>query len=244
MMSLVETLRLAVRGLGANRLRSALTSLGIVLGVAAVICMVAIGEGARSQISDKIAKLGTNLLFVQPYTYKAGARQALTEDDAAALMREVPDLEISAPIIWGKVQTVAGNRHWTTTVWGNDADYLRARDWPLKSGRLFNREEIAAGAKVAVIGQVIANKLFGGAPRLGEVMRIENVPFTIVGVLEEKGESGSGANQDDLVVIPLRAARSRVLGSQQEPDPDEDQVKLSSEHKPAQTISYAHQANY
>src|SRR5262249_34916031 len=162
-----DTVRLALQSLRVNRLRSALTMLGIVLGVAALVCMVAVGEGARSQISEKISKLGTNLLFVQPYTYVAGARHALTEDDAAALLREVRGVEVSAPIIWGSVQVIAGNRHWGTTVWGNNSDYLIARDWPVKAGRLFNREEIASGAKVAIIGQVIADKLLNGEPRVG-----------------------------------------------------------------------------
>src|SRR5215468_7421541 len=125
-MKLVETIRLAVQSLRVNRVRSALTTLGIVLGVAALVCMVAVGEGARSQVSDKISKLGTNLLFIEPYSYAAGARHALTEDDAAAMLREVPGVQVSAPIIWGKVQVIAGNRHWGTTVWGNDSDYLIA----------------------------------------------------------------------------------------------------------------------
>jgi putative ABC transport system permease protein len=248
---LLQSLSLALRALGANRLRSALTALGIVLGVAAVVCMIAVGEGARSQISDKIAKLGTNLLFVQPYSYAAGARHALTEDDAAALLREIPNVEISAPIIWGGAQVIAGNQHSETTVWGNDNDYLKARDWPLRAGRLFSREEIASGAKVAIIGQEIADKLLDGQPRIGTTIRLDSVPFTIVGVLEKKGETGAGGKQDDLVVIPLLAARSRVLGTYVEedreadsdPDPtaaDEARIKNQAAH----SLSYAHQANY
>jgi putative ABC transport system permease protein len=243
-MSFLETICLAVDALRVNRLRSVLTTLGIVLGVAAVVCMVAVGEGARSQISDKIGKLGTNLLFIQPYTYTAGARHALTEDDAAAMLREVPGVQVSAPIIWGKVQTIAGNLHWSTTVWGNDSDYLIAREWPLAEGRMFSPAEIASGSKVAIVGQVIADKLFGGKPSVGEAMRIDSVPFTIVGVLDRKGDSGSGVSQDDLEVVPLRAARSRVLGSQQDVEPDQDELKLNSEKKPIQSITYAHQANY
>jgi putative ABC transport system permease protein len=173
-MSLLDTLRLAVGAVRANRLRSMLTTLGMVLGVAAVVCMVAVGDGARSQISDKIGKLGANLLFIEPYTYVAGARHALTEDDAAAILREAPGVQVSAPIIWGKVQTIARNLHWSTTVWGNDSDYLVAREWPLQAGRLFNRDEIASGSKVAIIGQVIADKLLNGEPRIGETMRINN----------------------------------------------------------------------
>jgi putative ABC transport system permease protein len=218
----------------------------MVLGVAAVVSMTAVGEGARSQISEKIGKLGANLLYIEPYTYAAGARHALTEDDATAIRREVPGVEVAAPIIWGRVQTIARNHHWSTTVWGNDSDYLTAREWALSAGRLFNHDEIGSGAKVAIVGQVIADKLLNGMPRIGETMRIDNVPFTIVGVLERKGESGSGRPQDDIVVIPLRAARSRVLGSQQELDPEEDELKLNSakERKSDQGISYPHQANY
>jgi putative ABC transport system permease protein len=248
---LLQSCSLALRALAANRLRSALTTLGIILGVGAVVCMVAVGEGARSQISEQIAKLGTNLLFLQAYD----TRHALTEDDAAALRRDVPGVEISAPIIWGAVRAVARDQHLSTTVWGNDSSYLIARDWPLSAGRLFSRDEIASGAKVAVIGQTIAEKLFNGQPRIGATMRLGDVPFTVVGVLEKKGESGSGGDEDNLVVIPLRAARSRVLGSQlganlvedpgadSESDPTDEsgqQTKKSAD----EDVSYAHQANY
>jgi putative ABC transport system permease protein len=246
----LESFSLALGALGANRLRSALTALGIVLGVAAVVCMVAVGEGARSQISEKIGKLGTNLLFIQPYTYAAGARHALTEDDAEALLREVPISQISTPIIWGRVQVIAGNRHWGTTAWGNDGGYIAAREWPLSAGRLFSRDEIAAGSKVAIIGQLIADKLLNGEPRIGETIRVDKVPFTIIGVLEKKGESGSGVSQDDLIVVPLRAARSRVLGSYQEPDPEPESDSADIEQgsrtrkKSAPVITYPHQASY
>ncbi len=116
-MNLVETIRLAIQSLRVNRVRSALTTLGIVLGVAALVCMVAVGEGARSQISKKIDKLGTNLLFIEPYSYVAGARHAMTEDEAAAMLRDLPAVAFSAPIIWGKVPSLAGNRHWGSAAW-------------------------------------------------------------------------------------------------------------------------------
>jgi len=232
------SISLAIRALRANLLRSVLTALGIVLGVAAVVCMVAVGAGARSQISEKIRKLGTDLLFVY-----AGTRQALTEDDAAAVLHEVPNVQISTPIIWGKVQVIAGNRHLTTMIWGNDLDYLIARQWPLTAGRLFSRDEIASGSKVAIIGDVIADKLFDGEPRIGETIRIHSIPFTIVGVLEKKGDSGSGRSQDDLVFIPLRTARSRVLGSLQEPDP-EPKEELITQKKTVQVINYPHETSY
>src|SRR5262249_49750332 len=134
-------------------------------------------------------------------------------------------------------------RNLNTTVFGNDSDYLVARDWPMTAGRLFSREEIASGSKVAIIGQVIAEKLFDGEPQIGETIRVNSVPFTIVGVLEKKGGNGSGGNLDDIVVIPLRAARSRVLGSQQEPDPKPEE-ELRTKQKTAQVLKYPHQTNY
>src|SRR5262245_43899724 len=243
-MSLFETLRLAVRAVRVNRLRSMLTTLGIVLGVAAVVAMMAVGEGAQSQVSEQIGRLGTNLLYIYPDSSPAGARRPLTEDDAAAILRDVPGVEISAPILWGSAQVIARNLHRSTTIWGNDSDYLVARQWPLRAGRLFNRKEIASGSKVAIIGQVIADKLLNGEPRIGETMRIDSVPFTIVGVLERKGDSG-GRSQDDMVMIPLRAARSRVLGSRQELDPEEDELKLSTEEVKKRPVQGSpHQANY
>jgi len=229
----------AIRTLSANRLRSALTALAIAVGVATVVCMVAVGAGARSQISDKIEKLGTNLLFVEPYNLKAGARRALTEGDAA-MLRQLPNVQISTPIIWGSVQVVAGSRHIDTTVFGNDSDYLIARDWPLTAGRLFSKEEIASASKVAILGQEVAEKLFDGEPHIGGTIRINRVPFTIVGVLQKKGESGSGSSLDKLVVIPIRTARSRVLGSQL----DKPQEEVGVKKKSVQVINYPHQTRF
>jgi putative ABC transport system permease protein len=132
-----------------------------------------------------------------------------------------------------------------STVWGNDSDYLIAREWPVAAGRVFSREEIASASKVAVIGQDIADKLFDGEPRIGETIRIDSVPFTIVGVLEKKGASGSGKSQDNLVIIPLRAARSRVLGSYREPDPEPDEeLRTENKKRKVQDISYPHQTSY
>jgi putative ABC transport system permease protein len=131
-----------------------------------------------------------------------------------------------------------------TTIWGNDSDYLVARDWTLIAGRLFNREEIVSGAKVAIVGQEIVDRLLNGEPRVGFTIRIGSVPFTIVGVLERKGDNGSGKTQDDLVVIPIRAARSRVLGVGAQPDPEENLLRSSSERSSARGISYPHEANY
>lgn len=239
-MSILDTIRIALNALRANKLRSFLTALGIILGVAAVICMVAVGEGARAQVSDKIKKLGTNLLFIQPDGYP-GRRHSLTEDDASTILRELPGVQISAPIIWGEVQAVAGNKHWKTTVWGNDADYLDAREWPVSAGRLFTAQETASGAKVAILGSYVAAKLFGGEPGIGETIRVGKVPFTVIGTLEKKGESGSGKIQDDLIVVPLSAARSRLLGGQPlQADEEEEgeKVRATDESSHATKVKY------
>ena len=221
-MNALESLHTAVRALRAHKTRSALTMLGIVVGVAAVVCMVAVGAGAQTKVTEQIRKLGTNLLFVVPgavdskgVRLASGTGHTLTEDDADIIRRELPEVVIAAPIVSRAGQVIAGNRNWSTTVVGNNSDYLVAREWPLVGGRLFNADEIDAGAKVAIVGQVVADKLFEGADPVGENFRIGAVPFTVIGVLDKKGQAASGRSQDDIVIVPLATARSRVLGSRQ-----------------------------
>src|SRR5262249_17116498 len=220
-MSFLESIRIALRTLSANRARSGLTALGIVVGVAAVVCMVAVGTGAQSQVTEKIRRLGANILYIVPVAVQsggvrlaAGTRPTITDEDSVALVREVAVIEIASPIIYRTAQVIAGDRNWSTTVTGNDSGYLLAREWPLAAGRAFNVSEIESGAKVAIIGQVLAEKLFERRPDLGDTLRIGSVPFTIIGVLDKKGQNASGESRDDVVVIPLTTARSRVIGSQ------------------------------
>ena len=223
-MSYLESIRIAFRTLGANRARSGLTVLGIVVGVAAVVCMVAVGAGARSQVTEEIRGLGTNILYVSPGAaqsggarFAAGTGHTLTDEDAAALLREVPGIEFASPMISREAQVIAGNRNWSTTVTGNDFGYLLAREWALVAGRAFNAAEIESGAKVAASSaRKLAEKLFDSQPRLGDTLRIGIVPFTIIGVLDKKGQNASGGSRDDVVIIPLATARSRVIGSQSE----------------------------
>jgi putative ABC transport system permease protein len=219
----LETLHIAVRALRASKTRSALTMLGIIVGVAAVVCMVAIGAGARSRVADQIRKLGTNLLFVTPGAAESkgvrlasGTQHTLTENDAETIRRELDDVLIAAPLVTRAGQVIAGNRNWSTTVVGNNSDYLVAREWPLVGGRSFSTDEIDGGAKVALIGQMVAEKLFDRVAAEGETFRIGSVPFTVVGVLDRKGQAASGRSQDDIVIIPLATARSRVLSGQHE----------------------------
>ena len=219
-MSPLEILRIAARALWANKLRSALTALGIVVGVAAVVCMVSVGGGARAEVSEKIRTLGANLLLVMPGAQssggarlESGTRPTLTDADAAAIRGELAQVLIAAPLLSRSMPLVAGNKNWMTTVAGVNADYLVAREWQVASGRSFAGDELATGAKVALVGSVIIEELFEGRAGVGETFRIGNVPFTVIGVLAKKGLGASGRSQDDVVFIPLSTAKSRVLGA-------------------------------
>jgi len=218
-MSLLESLTIAVRSLCVNKLRSALTALGIIVGVAAVVCMISIGAGAQADVAEKIRNLGANLLVVMPGAQssggarlEAGTQATLTEEDASAIRRELNDVLVAAPLLARSAHIVARGKNWATNVAGITTDYLIAREWRLSSGRPFTESELEFGEKVAIVGSVIVKELFDGAPSLGETIRIGNVPFTIIAELENKGE-GAGRSQDDVVFIPLSAGKSRVLGA-------------------------------
>ena len=214
-----ENLRLATRALRVNKLRSALTMLGIVVGVAAVVCMVSVGAGAQAAVSERIRTLGANLLLVMPGALssggarlESGTQPTLTEEDAAAIRRQLNVL-VAAPLLSRSMPLVAGDRNWMTLVAGINPDYLVAREWQLAAGRSFTDGEIRSAAKVAMVGSIIAEELFEGRVGVGETLRIGNVPFTVIGVLEKKGLGAAGRSQDDVVFIPLPTAKSRVLGA-------------------------------
>jgi putative ABC transport system permease protein len=219
-MNPLESLRLATRALRVNKLRSALTMLGIVVGVAAVVCMVSVGAGAQAEVSERIRTLGANLLLVMPGALssggarlESGTQPTLTEEDAAAIRRELADVQVAAPLLSHSMPLVAGNRNWMSLVAGINRDYLVAREWQVTDGRSFTGGEIGSGAKVAVVGSVIIEELFGGRSGIGEAFRIGSVPFTVIGVLGKKGLGAAGRSQDDVVFIPLSTAKSRVLGA-------------------------------
>src|SRR5215472_10306776 len=219
-MNLLEGLRIATRALRMNKLRSALTVLGIVVGVAAVVCMVSVGAGAQAEVSEKIRTLGANLLLVMPGArnsggarLESGTQPTLTEEDAAAIRHELVDAQVAAPLLSHSMPLVAANKNWVTVVAGIHTDYLVAREWQVGSGRGFTGDEIASAAKVAIVGSVIIEELFEGREGVGETFRIGNVPFTVIGVLDKKGLGAAGRSQDDVVFIPLSTAKSRVLGA-------------------------------
>jgi len=218
-MNFAALLRIALRALAVNKLRSALTMLGIVIGVGAVIVMIAVGAGAQARVEEQIRALGSNLLLVMPGSTTAGgvrmgfgSGSTLTEDDVVAVNREIPEA-LAAPALRGAAQVIWGNTNWSTQVFGVTPEYLDVRQWPLASGRSFEPAEMAAAAKVCLIGATVAKQLFGSSDPLDQSIRIKRVPFTVIGVLDVKGQSLMGTDQDDLVLVPIKTARSRVLGT-------------------------------
>ena len=212
--------RMALGALRVNKLRTALTMLGIIIGVAAVIAMVSVGAGAQERIAEQIRSMGSNLIVVFPgaqtsggIRWGLGSQQTLTEEDARAIAIEVPAVEVAAPTVRGSAQTVFGNLNWSTVIQGVTPEYLDAREWGVASGRMFGPQDVDAASKVAVLGETVWQSLFGGSDPIGQTIRIKKVPFTVVGVLEPKGQSAWGQDQDDLILIPLSTAKRKVLGS-------------------------------
>ena len=218
-MTLLDAILSALDALRLHKLRSALTMLGIIIGVGAVIAMVAVGGGAREMVVAQIRSLGANLLVVIPGNItqggvRLGTGQAstLTEDDSIAIAKEISTVQVTAPFMRGGAQIVASGQNWATTVYGVDPGWFEAREWEVESGRLFEPEEIQRGLQVALIGETVAKNLFAGIDPLRQIIRVRNVPFTVVGVMAKKGQSSFGQDQDDVVLVPLSAARQRVLG--------------------------------
>jgi len=218
-MSLVEAIRSALSAIGANALRSALTMLGIIIGVAAVIAMVAIGSGARERVTGQIKSLGANLAIIQSGNVTqggvrlgAGASSTLTDEDAAAILKEVEDVTAAAPVIFTRAQAVYAGTNWSTQITATDLDFFAAREWDIAEGRLFEPEELRKGEIVAVIGQTVARNLFGEENPLDQQFRIRNVPFKVIGVMAPKGQSALGQDQDDVIFVPLDTGRRRIVG--------------------------------
>ena len=220
-MNLLATFAIALKALRVNKMRSALTMLGIVIGVAAVIVMVAVGSGARAQVEAQIKSLGANLMMVfsasSTFTGARGAvgsTHTISEEDAYAIGRELSDYVAgAAPSLRGNGQVVAGNSNWSTTFYGVTPDYLDVREWQIAAGRSFEQAELNGAAKVALIGQTVATNLFGDTNPVDEVIRIRTVPLTVIGLLASKGQSPGGSDLDDVILLPITTARNRVLGA-------------------------------
>ncbi len=221
MTRLFAGLRLALRALLVNKMRSALTMLGIIIGVSAVIAMIAVGSGAKARIAEQIASMGSNLIIVLSGSstsgglrYGSGTVPTLTADDAKAIQTEIPSVKYVAPTLTGIAQVVFGNQNWSTVINGTTPEVLEIRDWPLASGRPFTQQDIDGATKVCLLGKTVADNLFGGIDPIGQVVRIKKVPFTVVGVLASKGQSTWGQDQDDTIFVPLTTAQKRLFGMQ------------------------------
>jgi putative ABC transport system permease protein len=220
MINFSATSRIALRALQTHKLRSLLTMLGIIIGVGAVIAMLAIGQGASKSVQSQISALGSNALTLFPSFGTAGgvrlgagtAARQLTMDDATAIRNECPDVLGVAPVVQRGGQAVSGNQNWATEVTGTTPDYIVVRDWELSDGRYFTEEEAAGGTKVCVLGQTVVDNLFAGEDPLGATIRVSNIPFEVIGVLARRGQSFGGRDQDDEIDVPIIAAMRAFSG--------------------------------
>ena len=216
-----NSLLLALREIRRNVLRSVLTILGIVIGVAAVIVMVTLGEGATLQVRKQIEALGSNLLIVLPgQRMGPGMSQdapAFDPEDITALRREIPALAAVAPAATQPVTAIVGNENWSTSATGSDNQYLAARAWSLAAGRSFNEGELRSGKAVCILGETVRRALFGTQDPLGQRVRLKKLSCEVIGLLRAKGQSGMGRDQDDLVLVPLRTLQRRISGNQDVP---------------------------
>jgi putative ABC transport system permease protein len=220
MINIPSTLKISFRALKVNKMRSALTMLGIIIGVGAVIAMLAIGTGASNRIAEQISSMGSNLLIVLPGATTAGGvrmgsgtQPTLTMGDADAILKECPAIANVAPVLSGVAQVIYGHQNWSTGVVGTTPDMLVVRDWPIASGRPFTEQDVKSATKVCLLGQTVVDNLFGDTNPVGKVIRIKNVPFTVMGVLAPKGQSPRGDDQDDTIYIPLTTAQKKLFGT-------------------------------
>ena len=220
-MSVFMTLRIAVKALGRNKMRTALTMLGMIIGVAAVIAMVALGSGAQWQIEEQIKQTGTNLVMIMPGNFSSGGVRmgggnatTLKPDDATAL-RDVPGVQYVSATVSTRAQLIYANQNWSTMVQGSDVDYPAIRLWTVKYGSFFGDQDVRGATKVIVLGTSVSNTLFGeGVDPTGQIIRVKNQPFTVVGVMSPKGQSSTGQDQDDTAFTPYTTIMKKVSGSQ------------------------------
>ncbi len=217
----LASLPIALRALTVNKTRSALTMLGIIIGVGAVIAMVAVGSGAKAQISTHIASIGSNLLIVRSGSSTSGGLRmgsgtvpTLTVDDSEAILNEVLSVSLVAPELSGVAQVVHGNQNWSTSIIGTMPEMLEIRNWPLASGRPFTQQDVNGAKKVCLLGWTVMENLFGEINPIGQTIRVKKMPFTVIGVLSYKGQSGPGHVHDDTIMVPLTTAQKRLFGMQ------------------------------
>jgi putative ABC transport system permease protein len=220
-MDFTQTLKIALRALRTNKMRSFLTMLGIIIGIAAVIAMMAVGTGASFVISQQIASIGSNIILVLPGSTTSGGlrtgtggAQSLSSDDAKAIMAECPSVAFAAGTVRTAGQMIYGNMNWSAVIMGGTPELFDIREWPVVSGRPINQQDEDGAIKVCLLGQTVAENLFGSADPLGSIIRIKKIPFTVIGILDRKGQSPQGQDQDDAVFVPLRTAQRNLTRSQ------------------------------
>ena len=219
-MDLVSTLKIAMRALARNKMRSVLTMLGIIIGVGAVIAMVGIGQGADQSVQQQIAAMGSNMLFVSSGSMNRGGlrmgwgnTKTLVMDDVTAILKECPAVAAAAPGTGSSAQVVFGNDNWGTRITGTTPDYFEIRNWPFQSGASFSQEDVRMASNVAVLGDTVRKNLFGNTDPVGQTIRIKNLPFVVVGVLTPKGQSAAmGDDQDDVIIAPLTTVQKKMTG--------------------------------
>jgi putative ABC transport system permease protein len=221
-MDLIMIIRVAFRALVRNKMRAALTMLGIIIGVSAVIAMVSIGQGAQASVQAQIESIGTNLLFVSAGAQNVGGVRSgtgdtgtntLTVEDLDAIKREVPSVSMVTPSINARSQLVSGNANWNTSVTGVSEQYPDVRKWPIQSGEFFTDADVRTAARVIVIGQTVGDNLFPGTDPVGQTLRVMNLPFRVVGVMKKKGQDQQGRDQDDVSFAPYTTVQKKILGS-------------------------------
>lgn len=221
MIDLESTFKIALRSLKVNKMRSILTSLGIIIGVSAVIIMLSVGEGAKSKISKDIESMGSNLLMVMSGSSTSGgvrvgggSQPTLKLSDASAILKDCPSVLEVAPIVSEAKQIVFSNQNWSTAVYGVTPSYLRIKTWGVDEGRLISEEDVKNSTKVALLGTTVTTNLFGDLDPVGKTVRIAGMPFKVIGTLERKGQSGMGQDQDDSIIIPITTAQKKLFGTQ------------------------------
>lgn len=221
-MNFFVIIRIAYRALARNKMRAALTMLGVIIGVAAVIAMVSIGQGAQASVQAQISNMGTNLLFVSAGAQNVGGVRSgtgdsgtntLTEEDLAAIQREVPSVSMISPMVNSRSQLVVGNQNWNTSVQGVSEQLPGIRKWTMQSGEFFTDSDVRSAARVIVIGQTIVDNLFTGMDPIGQQVRVMDLPFRVVGVLARKGQDAQGRDQDDIAFAPYTTVQKKLLGT-------------------------------
>ncbi len=220
MINIPSTVKISFRALRVNKMRSALTMLGIIIGVGAVIAMLAVGTGASKKIAEQISSMGSNLLIILPGSTTsggvrmgAGTQPTLSMGDGEAILKECPAVAEVAPVLNGVAQIVYGHQNWSTGILGTTPSMLEVRDWPLSSGRSFTDQDVKSATKVCLLGQTVVDNLFGDMGPIGQVVRIKKIPFTVIGVLAAKGQSAQGQDQDDTIYVPVTTAQKKLFGT-------------------------------